>query len=88
MSPRVPFPANALPAEALHREREEAAAARRAGPGGGAIEGPPLLGRGSAGSAHGGLEYYRRAAVPAGPSRRLHVISCWNEHPGTRCAFV
>ena len=29
------------------------------GPGGGAIEGPPLLGRTSAGSAHGGLEYYR-----------------------------
>ena len=29
------------------------------GPGGGAIEGPPLLGRVSAGSAHGGLEYYR-----------------------------
>ncbi|BDA49651.1 probable calcium-dependent protein kinase 17 at N-terminal half [Coccomyxa sp. Obi] len=29
------------------------------GPGGGAIEGPPLLGRISAGSAHGGLEYYR-----------------------------
>ena len=29
------------------------------GPGGGAIEGPPLLGRASAGSAHGGLEYYR-----------------------------
>lgn len=28
-------------------------------PGGGAIEGPQLLGRVSAGSAHGGLEYYR-----------------------------
>ncbi len=63
----MPFPADAPPAEALHREREAAAAARRAGPGGGAIEGPRLLGRVSAGSAHGGLEYYRRAA-PSTPA--------------------
>ena len=37
----------------------EAGSAALRGPGGGAIEGPPLLGRISAGSAHGGLEYYR-----------------------------
>ncbi len=42
------------------------------GPGGGAIEGPPLLGRVSAGSAHGGLEYYRCSLVHAAcaPSKR------------------
>ncbi|KAK9840536.1 hypothetical protein WJX81_000242 [Elliptochloris bilobata] len=66
-SPRVPFPTNALPAEALHREREEAAVARRAGPGGGAIEGPRLLGRVSAGvrgeSVHGGADALSAGAL-------------------------
>ena len=47
------------------------------GPGGGAIEGPPLLGRASAGSAHGGLEYYR-----CGTPRALHSSSViWQTVP-------
>lgn len=51
--------------QASHKRPLERAPARVSprlafqGPGGGAIEGPPLLGRVSAGSAHGGLEYYR-----------------------------
>lgn len=52
--------------------KEDSSALR--GPGGGAIEGPPLLGRISAGSAHGGLEYYRYAGLQ-GPLSMLAAHS-------------
>ena len=47
----------------------------RAGPGGGAIEGPPLLNRKSAGSAHGGLEYFKCGCNSACSSTLRH-FSC------------
>ncbi|CAL5220717.1 g2773 [Coccomyxa viridis] len=54
------------------------------GPGGGAIEGPPLLGRISAGSAHGGLEYYRSRgeSVHGGASALLHDQRGGSVHGG------
>ncbi|CAK0783368.1 hypothetical protein CVIRNUC_006567 [Coccomyxa viridis] len=54
------------------------------GPGGGAIEGPPLLGRISAGSAHGGLEYYRSRgeSVHGGASVLLHDRRGGSMHGG------
>ena len=55
------------------------------GPGGGAIEGPPLLGRMSAGSAHGGLQYYRCAlGVSAIAHGELHCLLHWFGTKGDR----